>query len=152
MKFSEHTDDQKEALKCFHFQNIEFYKQEEMFFIQIFFKMLLVANGSAIFLLCAYIGSLVGSDNPSDLFTLPLVLFLLGLISAGYIIQYTLNVITTSRSNVTRQVYAIFKDELDVDQFESWGFSKKGLVIVGTLKFISSACFLLGVTIVFFKI
>ena len=139
-------------MKDYYLQMLGFYKQEEMFFIQNFYRMLILANGSAIFLLCAYLGTLVGAGKPADGFVFPIFLFLVGLLAAAFIIQYTLKVVAVSRLKITEQIVKIFKDDLDIDDFQPWGFSQSGLVVIGVAQIISGVCFLLGVIVTFFNI
>ena len=126
-------------------QTASFYKQEEIWFLQRFYQSFLFANGAGIIILTTYMGVLSGSNAPVSRLIFPLVLFILGALAGAGLIWYTLGVLGNSLVNIREQMFKLFQSELDIEQYQNWGFSRKGLMIVGAIQIISGGAFLLGI-------
>lgn len=145
MKYSEMDEYKRDAIKEFLFQTANFYKQEEIWFTQKFFQLFIVANGFGIIILTTYMGALASNGKTIMHLIFPLISFIIGALLGGVMVWYTLGVINVSLRKIREQMLKIFQDELDFNKYESWGFSRKGLVTVGIFQIISVGAFLLGI-------
>ena len=145
MKYSEMDEYKRDAIKEYLLQTAGFYKQEEIWFMQKFYQLFIIANGSGIIILTTYMGALASGGNSITHFILPLSSFIFGALFGGVMIWYALNVVCVSLTKIREQTLKIFQDELDFKEYDGWGFTRKGLILMGIFQLISAALFLLGI-------
>lgn len=145
MKYKDMDDKQQKAFCGLLLNVVSIKSQEEQQYTQQFFRLLIIANGAGIALLTTFMGAVAGNDSQLAELVSPLITFLFGAISASLVFFPLVAVSNQATVRITNQVQEFFLNNLDVTEFQGYGFSRIGRLIVFILLFLSIVAFGFGV-------
>jgi hypothetical protein len=148
-KLSELNEPERTNVKDYWFLMLSDAMQNEILFGQTVFKMLMLGNGSAIFLICAFIGSSIDTSFSNPLFIVPLACFVVGLYSAGKLLEHTGNITSMIARDTKEQTRLLVHDLLDVDKALHFSFDDTAIKFLRRYKRQSTIALIGGVVITF---
>lgn len=144
MKYKDMDQNQKEAYQSILLHIINVKTQEEQEYGRQFLRLLTLGNGSGIVILSAFMGSIADKSEFIAYFTAPLMKFSIGLVLSAITYIPLLAVSNQATIHFTNQVDKFFRNTLDIESFQSYGFSNMGRNLVILLQLGSLAFFMWG--------
>jgi hypothetical protein len=144
-KFKEFDDDQRGALKEFLLCALDRRVKEDMENTNHAYKLLALGNGAGIALLASFIGVVAGRGQEVGDLVAPLWKFLLGCVLAALIYAPLMAVASQAVTHQANQAIQFIRNEIDLEQMQGWGLSKRGRLVVSILALSSLALFIAGV-------
>jgi hypothetical protein len=144
-KFRDLDDDQRGAFKELFMRGLDRRIKEEMDFTNQAFRLLMLGNGAGIALLASFIGAVAGRGHPVGDLVSPLWKFLLGVVCAGLISAPFMAVASQATNHTINQLMQFFRNEIDIESMQGWGFTKRGRIVIGGLSLLSLLFFVIGV-------
>ncbi len=144
MKYKDMDQTQKEAYKDILLHMINIKSQEEQEYSRQYLRFLTLGNGSGILLLSAFMGSM--AENSTLIATLvdPLIKFSIGAILSALMYFPFMVVSNQATISITNQVDLFFRNEMNIEDIQGYGFSKLGILIVWLLKISSFLALIWG--------
>lgn len=136
--------DQKEAYKSILLQIINVKTQEEQEYGRQFLRLLTLGNGSGIVILSAFMGSIAEKSQFIAYFSAPLMKFSIGLVLSAITYIPLLAVSNQATKHYASQIDQFFRNIIDIESFQSYGFSKLGKNLVILLQLGSLVFFMWG--------
>ncbi|MGZ0018734.1 hypothetical protein [Nitrosomonas sp. wSCUT-2] len=144
-KFNEFDDQKKEILKEIMILELENKVKDDREYIGHIMRFLIISNGSGIILLATFMGAIAASGHPISQLVSPLWKFLFGAI-IGSLIYGILAIVANQALNFhSEQAIRFIKNEIDLEEKQNWGLTKRGIISCWVLMSISFILFLWGV-------
>jgi hypothetical protein len=152
MKFSEITDRKAEALKSLYLTILSIKVQEEQELTRSGMKYLLFGNTGGIALLTTFFARLSEHNLSASAFKSSLVLYVLGAFLAAFIYLPLIGVASNASSHYGDIIEKFFRDELNLENMQGYGFTPRGRIIVLSLLGSSITSFAIATIIALFSL
>jgi hypothetical protein len=141
MKFSQMTEEQQDAIRETFLTVISVRSQEEQRYTEQFFLLLVLGNGTGVFLLATFMGALVTTNKAVGSLRVPLILFSIGAFLAAFVYVPLTAVANQATVNAFQQITDFFLDKKELEAIQPYGFNRRGLFIVWSLLLLSFLAF-----------
>ncbi len=142
--FKDLDPEQREAFKSICLQALESKLKEDAIFTLQVYKFLVIGNAAGIALIAAFLSGALTAGFATSTLASPLWKFFLGAVAAAFIQVVHMAVSGDGVTYISKQVMDFFLNQHHIEEFQSWGLSKRGRKIVLGLMLISFLLFLWG--------
>jgi len=147
MKYSQLATKNGEAIASFYIKITEMCGNDSRQLTREGLRLLVLGNGAGVAIIATVLGIIIQRGEPIDNLPVPLVIFIIGTALAASVYLPLIAVATDTAKHIGESIEKVFRDELDLEHLQGYGFSKRGIVLVRVLLSLSIVSFIAGVAL-----
>lgn len=152
MKFSQIPERNAEALRTFYLTVAETTASESQRYSHEGLRLLLVGNGAGIAVIASLSSGYLAAGGKFGELAAPVIAFLIGTLLAGLAYIPLIAVSGNAASHIGRALEAFFQDQYEVEELQSWGFTKGGRILLLSLFAAALLSFLVGMILTLYTL
>ncbi len=152
MKFSQLDARNAEAIAGFYIKIAEITAAQSQQLAQDGLRLLVLGNGAGVAILATFLGGIIQNGKPVDDLLVPLIWFLIGVVFAALVYLPLIVVASDTAKHIGEGIEKFFKDEVNLEELQGYGLTKRGVFLVNTFLLLSIICFVVGIILCIFAL
>ena len=143
--FDNLDEEQKDAIKGIYLSAFERRMEDERFYINQLYRLLVLGSGAGIALLVAFMGGMLSNGNSIKLLVPALWKFFIGAVSATSIYILLGLVASDAVNHIEKELKDFFLNKKEIENIQGYGLSGIGRIVLLILAVMSLTFFIWGV-------